>query len=73
VFRVSNRLGLAKGDTPEKVEKGLNKAIEKSLWGQAHHWLIWHGRKVCSSRKPNCENCPLSNLCDYFTQRRKRS
>ena len=65
VFRVSNRLGLAKGNTPEKVEIGLQKAIPKEDWSKAHHWLIWHGRKVCHSRKPDCENCPLFSVCDY--------
>ena len=66
VFRVSNRLGLANGKTPEKVEAGLNKAIPKKDWSSAHHWLIWHGRKVCHSQKPDCENCTLSNVCDYY-------
>jgi endonuclease-3 len=65
VFRVSNRLGLAKGNTPEKVEINLQKSIPKSDWSKAHHWLIWHGRKVCHSRKPDCENCPLFSVCDY--------
>ncbi len=65
VFRVSNRLGLAKGDTPLAVEAGLNKAIPKENWSKAHHWLIWHGRKVCHSQKPNCEGCTLNGLCDY--------
>ena len=65
VFRVSNRLGLAKGKTPAKVEEGLQKAIEKSDWSKAHHWLIWHGRKVCKSQRPDCEHCALSEVCDY--------
>ncbi len=65
VFRVSNRLGLAKGNTPLAVEAGLNKAIPKENWSKAHHWLIWHGRKVCHSQKPNCEGCTLNGLCDY--------
>ena len=65
VFRVSNRLGLAKGKTPLEVESGLNKAIPKEDWSKAHHWLIWHGRKVCHSQKPNCEGCSLRSLCDY--------
>lgn len=69
VFRVSNRLGLAKGNTPEKVEAGLNKAIPKCKWSEAHHWLIWHGRKVCHSQKPDCERCTLSAYCDYFKKR----
>lgn len=65
VFRVSNRLGLAKGDTPLAVEAGLNKAIPKKDWSQAHHWLIWHGRRVCHSQKPNCDGCTLKTYCDY--------
>ena len=69
VFRVSNRLGLAKGNTPQKVEVGLNKAIPKKDWSSAHHWLIWHGRKVCHSQKPDCENCTLSNVCDFYKNR----
>ncbi len=65
VFRVSNRLGLAKGNTPSDVEAGLNKAIPKADWSKAHHWLIWHGRKVCHSQKPNCEGCTLKGICDF--------
>ena len=65
VFRVSNRLGLAKGDTPLAVETGLNKAIPKKDWSKAHHWLIWHGRRVCHSQKPRCEECSLKVYCDY--------
>ena len=65
VFRVSNRLGLAKGKTPLAVEEGLCKAIPKSDWSKAHHWLIWHGRKVCHSQKPDCQACALCGLCDY--------
>jgi len=63
VFRVSNRLGLAKGETPIAVEEGLMKAIPKSQWSDAHHWLIWHGRKVCKARKPACGTCPLVAIC----------
>ena len=65
VFRVSNRLGLAKGKTPLEVEAGLNKSIPKEDWSKAHHWLIWHGRKVCHSQKPDCASCTLRFLCDY--------
>ena len=65
VFRISNRLGLAKGKTPLEVEAGLNKAIPKEDWSKAHHWLIWHGRKVCHSQKPACESCVLKTICDY--------
>ncbi len=63
VFRVSNRLGLAKGETPLTVEEGLMKAIPRHKWSDAHHWLIWHGRKICKARKPECNTCPLAALC----------
>lgn len=65
VFRVSNRLGIAKGKTPEEVEKKLLKAIPKNFLRHAHHWLILHGRYVCKSRKPDCANCIISDLCNY--------
>ena len=63
VFRVANRLKLAVGETPLEVELGLQKAIPKEKWSAAHHWLIWHGRRVCKSRAPRCEECPLQDLC----------
>ena len=63
VFRVANRLRLATGETPLAVEKGLQKAIPKEKWSEAHHWLIWHGRKLCKSRRPLCEECPLQEVC----------
>ena len=65
VFRVSNRLGLAEGKTPAKVEEGLCKVLPKSEWSKAHHYLIYHGRRVCHSQRPDCENCTLKNLCNY--------
>lgn len=63
VFRVANRLELAKGKTPLDVEKGLMKAIPKDKWSSAHHWLIWHGRNVCKAQRPLCGSCDLSGLC----------
>ncbi len=63
VFRVANRLGLARGKTPEQVEEGLKKAVPRSDWGSAHHWLIWHGRRICKARRPDCGGCPLRDLC----------
>lgn len=63
VFRVSNRLHLAEGNTPNEVEKGLQKAIPMEKWSDAHHWLIWHGRKICRARKPLCGECQLKELC----------
>ncbi|MGN1060346.1 MAG: endonuclease III [Candidatus Coproplasma sp.] len=65
VFRVSNRLGLANAATPEKTEQQLKEAIPKEDWSKAHHWLIYHGRRVCHSRKPDCENCTLEKWCEY--------
>lgn len=73
VFRVSDRLGLAKGKTPEQVEEGLKKAIDEDLWSKCHHYLIWHGRKICHSRKPDCEHCTLAHLCDYKKAEEKRA
>ncbi len=70
VFRVSNRLELAVGKTPEKVEEGLMKVIPKSDWSKAHHWLIYHGRKVCHSQRPDCVNCTLKEDCPYFVKTR---
>lgn len=66
VFRVANRTGLAVGNTPEKVEEGLMKVIPQELWSKAHHWLIWHGRRVCHSQKPDCVNCTLKEWCDFY-------
>lgn len=69
VFRVSQRLGLSEGNTPEKVEKGLMRAIPKSEWSKAHHYLIYHGRRVCRSQKPACESCTLKELCLYCSRK----
>jgi len=73
VFRVSARLGLSSGKSPEKTEEELAAIIPEEKWGDAHHWLIWHGRKICLARKPNCENCPVSLLCPYNNLREETS
>lgn len=65
VFRVSNRLGLANAATPLKVEEQLKQVIPKPQWSEAHHWLIWHGRRVCHSQRPDCEHCTLKDLCKF--------
>lgn len=65
IFRVANRTGLAKGSTPLAVEHGLVKSIPKAYLQQAHHWLILHGRYVCTARQPKCPDCVLRDLCEY--------
>ncbi len=65
VFRIANRLKLAEGVTPLEVERGLQKVIPREKWSDAHHWLIWHGRKLCKARAPLCGECPLKNCCPY--------
>ena len=69
VFRVSNRLGIAEGNTPAKVEEGLCKAIPKELWSKAHHYLIYHGRRVCHSQRPDCAGCTLKDYCKFFSNK----
>ena len=63
VFRVSNRLGLAQAKNVEETERQLQKAIPQKDWVAAHHWLIFHGRRVCHARNPACEGCTLRPLC----------
>lgn len=65
IFRVSNRTGLAKGKTPLAVELGLLKNIPIEFLKDAHHWLILHGRYICTARKPKCAACPVLDLCAY--------
>ena len=63
VFRIANRLQLAMGSTPLEVELGLQKVIPREKWSDAHHWLIWHGRKICKAQRPLCAECPLIECC----------
>ena len=65
VFRVSHRLGMAKGADPLATEKELQKAIPMEKWSDAHHWFIWHGRKICKARKPLCSQCVLLEECPF--------
>jgi len=71
VFRVSNRLGLANAKNVMDTEKQLMHNIPKEQWSQAHHWLIWHGRKICKARKPLCAQCPLQEWCKYYLEQEK--
>ncbi|SRR6056297_64462 len=66
VQRVSNRIGIASSDTPQKTELQLMEIIEEKDWGDAHLWLISHGRKICTARKPKCDICPINKECRYF-------
>ena len=63
VFRVSHRLGFSKGKTPLEVEKDLNKLIPMEERAIAHHWLILHGRYICTARNPKCGGCPIREFC----------
>lgn len=66
VFRVSRRLGLSDGKTVEAVEKDLTEGFAEDLRGKAHHWLILHGRYVCTARKPKCHECELQDYCREY-------
>lgn len=66
VFRVSRRIGLSDGSTVEAVEKDLTAGFAEELRGKAHHWLILHGRYVCTARKPKCQECGLSDFCREY-------
>lgn len=69
VFRVSNRLGLAEAKTVEQTEIQLMQHIPMDSWSIAHHYLIFHGRRICSAKKPNCECCTLRELCKTYNER----
>lgn len=72
VFRVANRLGIVEdADTPLKVEQQLTEAFPDKVIPKAHHWLILHGRYVCLARKPKCEECGLTGICEYFKKGEK--
>lgn len=66
VFRVSNRIGIACGKDVTETENQLMENIPKERWSRAHHLLIFHGRRTCSSRKPKCEECPIAPYCEYI-------
>jgi endonuclease III len=65
IFRVSNRLGLARGSTPREVEDQLLRRVPPEFLLHAHHWLLLHGRYICKARKPECPVCPVADLCEY--------
>jgi endonuclease-3 len=65
LFRVSNRTTMARGKTPDEVERKLEKVIPKEFMLHAHHWLILHGRYICKARKPDCGACPVYEYCSF--------
>ena len=65
IFRVANRTRLARGKTPREVENGLERSTPSEFRRDAHHWLILHGRYVCTARKPACPKCSIAELCEY--------
>ena len=66
VFRVANRIGIVHTKTPEKTEFALMDVIPKHRWSHSHHVLIFHGRRMCKARKPECELCPIKDDCDFY-------
>ena len=68
VFRVSNRIGLAQAKTVEETEKQLQEALDESIWSMMHHLLIFHGRRCCSARSPECERCVIKNYCKQYEE-----
>ena len=69
VFRVSNRIGLADAKTVEKTELQLMEHIPEADWTDAHHWIIFHGRRVCAAQRPKCAECALNQVCDFYTRK----
>lgn len=73
VFRVSHRLGLSKGANVEKVEKDLTVNIPEEIRAMFHHWILLHGRYVCTARNPYCEQCGLNKWCQGYKKDRKKN
>ena len=66
VKRISNKMGFSKKEEPIKIEQDLLKIIPKEYYYDVNHLLVWHGRKICSARKPDCEKCPINMYCDFY-------
>src|ERR1017187_5847635 len=71
VTRLSNRLGLAKGTDAVKLEQNLMRLVPQEDWTLISHWLIWHGRRRCAARKPDCANCEIQKLCPQIGVKEK--
>ena len=72
VRRVSNRIGLTENSDPVKIEIDLTKLLPARNWTQFSHLLIFHGRRICKARKPNCRDCRIKESCDYYAQQQKQ-
>lgn len=68
VQRVSNRIGMANSMNPEITEKQVCGRIPQKLWTQSHHWIIHHGRQMCTARNPKCDRCPVSEFCQFYVR-----
>ena len=66
VFRLANRIGITNEKDVHRTEQALMKALDKELWIEAHHLLIFHGRRCCTARNPKCEECPITDYCQYY-------
>ncbi|MBP2071092.1 endonuclease III [Thermoanaerobacterium butyriciformans] len=66
VFRVSNRIGLADSSDVTKTEEQLMDILPRNLWSLSHHLLIYHGRNICTARKPKCDICPVNHICQFY-------
>jgi len=69
--RISNRIGLSEEEDPEKVEQDLLKQVPKEYYYDVNHLLVWHGRKICDSRKPKCDKCPVKKYCNKYNGENK--
>lgn len=68
VFRISRRLGLARGNTADQVSDEMMKKLPKYKWHLMHHLLITHGRRTCLARSPKCHMCRVQDLCNYYKE-----
>ncbi len=71
VFRVTNRIGIVNEKNVEKTEFALMDVIPKNRWSHSHHLFIFHGRRMCKARKPECDTCPIKDDCDYYNNLQK--
>lgn len=67
--RISNKMGFSKETEPEKIEKDLLKTFPKECYYDVNHLFVWHGRKTCDARKPDCLNCPVKEYCNEYNKK----